>query len=160
MDYSMESVFQTLEDWCTQELTETMVACTGNVQVQDRWGLSETGRKTWSPNPKPRRCLYWHLLIKEKNSLLQWSVTGYQNHTQGHTPCPAIDGQLKTNLMVFSDFFWSHYALSEISFIFVIYHGFQFCVFTECACVCVSCTFFSFVLLFYFDLIFNCLFIF
>lgn len=69
------------------------------VQVQTRQLPALRRGSRYKDPPQPRIYLQWILLGKGRISALQWSVSGYVNHTPRH--CPGIDGQHRTDSMVF-----------------------------------------------------------
>lgn len=79
--HQTNSFFQTQQDWCTYEPTETVAACTGLHRY--KWdGVSVLrGEVDMNPHSEPRRCHHWQLLTKDTISFLQWCFTGYTNHT-------------------------------------------------------------------------------
>lgn len=79
---------------------ETMAAHAKPAQVQARRGPStEQGKQTQVPT---------HNLIKlpavdskGEINFLQWTLTGYINHTSRQSPCPGVVGQHKMDSAVF-----------------------------------------------------------
>jgi hypothetical protein len=82
-------------------LTVTVTACTRPTHLQGQIQHWEGKWTQISPHPQPRSHLQLILAGKRKLSFLQWTVTGYINHTAKQAPCPGVGGQHKTNSMVF-----------------------------------------------------------
>lgn len=94
--------------------------CTG------RWAPSMRGDMDTSLYPEPRSFLCLSIIHKGKlilsNDRLVFSsvvcLPGYTNHTEGPAPCPAVDGQHKTNLMVVLEMFC--FMMCCLGFFFLI----------------------------------------
>lgn len=90
---------QMIQDWCTQELTDTVAVGTGPAWVQERRGpiiKRENSLRFPSLNKKPSTAgIYLQRKIYFSPPETHSVYIFYVNHTLGFATCPAVDGQCK-----------------------------------------------------------------